>query len=910
MKIIFKFYFLEKIKDDLIIKKELNYLNFENFFNIILEQKLNFSEEIAIQHEKGFEFLNFLILYNNLYEKIDFNVKINKIEDMYYSNVDDIDRKWSIIKTIQYVFQDSINEFIEIDLRHRKGDNCWIVKNLDNFYFSNTIHLNFNDNLINIFLPKLNSIYLKKRIIQLNMIVTALTRIRGIFLYTKLKKNSLNKYPDELLFIKFTKGYLVCIEPRIVNILIKLKYLRKNVSIFKTHVNYIGNKTKVIDILNNNNYSNPIWIKNKIDLTLIDTNVICNNILNDEYDKNKILKIINYLNDTKLYYNEKLLNTIENIANFKKLYDSTIISKNILKNDIYFLQNTNNNIIIDDNYIFPEVNNQTLINNLTIFELIKKQLFLYRKTGFFVTYLLDSRCRIYCNNWPLNYQLNHVIRNIIYLNNHNINLNELMENFFNLSIIKKYINKQTINFMYNKIDNLKLIIDFINKNFKWKIINLNTWEEKIKLEILIIFLKKLSNKKKKTLNEKIVFSLQYYFNFINDDIENNLEYWSDFWRIKKIPNLLAIHDTLKNIKEDIFTNLFWGDASSNAIQLLTLRLGSLNEKLLKLTNIIENDTDYNNIYSYITHKINIENHFNFLIKINNKLTVTELISLQNDESSKFRIMPASYGMGKFKNRKNMELEFKNNNIWKKLTLIEKVKIADYFWNLTFQFLKEIDFDLENYKKICNKLKNNNHVYTWYSDYELPIAPFNNKIINRMQLLNNVNKLKLKLKLEKNENERIKINDKINFLKKKIETNNTLFWKRTMISINYTNMNYNIYSRIPNEIINLDFRKTQQSLIPNTIHSYDSSIMFKVIEICIELNIKILVIHDSIGCSLLHAPLVIIIFKIVNIYFLEKNSQNPPFPFNQKNLNEYYKLKDENIIKELSEKILKSDDFFR
>jgi hypothetical protein len=94
--------------------------------------------------------------------------------------------------------------------------------------------------------------------------------------------------------------------------------------------------------------------------------------------------------------------------------------------------------------------------------------------------------------------------------------------------------------------------------------------------------------------------------------------------------------------------------------LITLRIGDLNETLLQITNIIDNKTSYNDIYSYITEKINKHDHCIFLKdKISNKITSTELISLQNESDNKDRIMPASYGKGKITSRNDINSKYIN-----------------------------------------------------------------------------------------------------------------------------------------------------------------------------------------------------------------------------------------------------------
>ena len=113
-------------------------------------------------------------------------------------------------------------------------------------------------------------------------------------------------------------------------------------------------------------------------------------------------------------------------------------------------------------------------------------------------------------------------------------------------------------------------------------------------------------------------------------------------------------------------------------------------------------------------------------------------------------MPASYGMGKHKNLKNMESLLQDRkNIWEKLNDKEKKIIADYFWEKTFEILKKIGFDLKKYKDICKEIGEYD-IYTWYNDYGIPIVPINIKTSNRQRILETINRLKNELKNETKE----------------------------------------------------------------------------------------------------------------------------------------------------------------
>jgi Na+-transporting NADH:ubiquinone oxidoreductase subunit NqrC len=89
-------------------------------------------------------------------------------------------------------------------------------------------------------------------------------------------------------------------------------------------------------------------------------------------------------------------------------------------------------------------------------------------------------------------------------------------------------------------------------------------------------------------------------------------------------------------------------------------MGCKNEKLLMLTNIIDNKTKYENIYDYVDSKIKERNHEVILKTLNNKVKKEDIDSFRNKEDSKYLIMPACYGMGKYKNRENNRSKLKEN----------------------------------------------------------------------------------------------------------------------------------------------------------------------------------------------------------------------------------------------------------
>jgi hypothetical protein len=163
----------------------------------------------------------------------------------------------------------------------------------------------------------------------------------------------------------------------------------------------------------------------------------------------------------------EIFDKIDKIANKSSILDSSIISKNTLKNNIYQVGKDVEEVIISDN-IEMESDNQikNFINSAAVYELVKKQIKEIGSNVFYMNYLYDSRTRIYCENWPINYQLNHVVRNVIILKKEH-NIGEIFEEFTKNNYIKKIIN----NYKILIIDKIKeetktKLINYINDNFK------------------------------------------------------------------------------------------------------------------------------------------------------------------------------------------------------------------------------------------------------------------------------------------------------------------------------------------------------------------------------------------------------------------------------------------------------------
>ena len=834
------------------------------------------------------EFLNFKHCVENFILNTD---SINIVEEKVYFNLykDDTSRRWCIYKNFQKVSENIVNESVYTDIKFWNTPDVWVTINMDALYGIRLDHLIIDSRIENKIFPKSKE-KMRTSIINCNIIIATLFRCDGIYLYNKQKDDIDLDIKDKL---RFTKGYSICIHPETVNKMKNYEYYRKTISHNKTTIKVKENNVKVKEYLKNKNYSEPIWVKND-NIAQIDNDKlkIWNNSLEHEVNIEEFVGNINFLNSIKLSINKRTIQGVYDFIEKKVDNNQLYINKNKLIDNVYKINEVREDLTVGEN--LNDLDFQKLANSASVLEIIKKQT--ERYDFFYINHAYDSRMRIYAQSWPVNYQLNHIIRACILINNRT-DILDIERKFYNNKIVKEnYV--ECNDSLIVKIDTLTKdrLNNFIKKEMFWKEENFET-----KKECLIMVLSKIAPSNIKNINDKINYAIRIYEEFIGDQLIEKWEKWNDILKIKKnkLPYIIGLKECLNKIKKDDFSETYWLDASSNAIQLIALRMGCKNEKLLMLTNIIDNKTEYENIYDYVDSKIKERSHKDLLSSIDNKITKEDIDSFRDREDSKYLIMPACYGMGKYKNRINNQDKLKENIKWNILNREEQNKISDYYWNVTFEILKEIEFNLEEYKKICNNFKEYD-AFMWKNDVGLTIAPINVLKSKRQEMLKKQNSLKMKKENKVNKSE---IDDKIERVKIKLKLDERIFWKRTMIRVNKEGINKSIYIRVPNMYKKIDKRMTLQALTPNTIHAYDASVMFLCIMICKELGIEILVIHDCIGCMLIHAVLVKRIFKIANIEILRRKVKEKPFP-----------MKDVIITEEefndLKIKILKSQNFFR
>jgi hypothetical protein len=125
---------------------------------------------------------------------------------------------------------------------------------MDTLYKIKLDHMTIDSKTQSKILPKSKE-KMRKIIINCNIIVSALFRCKGIFMHNKQKEDMDFELKNK---IKFTKGYVICINPETVDKMKFYEYYRKTISNRKTLIKVKESNMKVQDYFNNSNYSEPI----------------------------------------------------------------------------------------------------------------------------------------------------------------------------------------------------------------------------------------------------------------------------------------------------------------------------------------------------------------------------------------------------------------------------------------------------------------------------------------------------------------------------------------------------------------------------------------------------------------------------------------------------------------------------
>ena len=142
---------------------------------------------------------------------------------------------------------------------------------------------------------------------------------------------------------------------------------------------------------------------NIADFKRLEGSEIVNNILEDSFDGNLLVENLNFLNSIEMVPNMEFFNLVEHISKHSILFDKEFLTKKRLEDDMVKIEE--GVILVDD-----EVDDER-ITCLNFVSLVKLQY--SRFSSFFMDYRRDGRIRTYNYNFPLNFQLSHLVRNSI-----------------------------------------------------------------------------------------------------------------------------------------------------------------------------------------------------------------------------------------------------------------------------------------------------------------------------------------------------------------------------------------------------------------------------------------------------------------------------------------------------------------
>lgn len=661
-------------------------------------------------------------------------------------------------------------------------------------------------------------------------------------------------FNNKIFKFEFIKNkWMFSIDELRTNLLDKLYFINNDVKLIKDKISYYGNN-KNIEIVENKNYNYSLWI-DKFDQIKSEKYIIESDFLEDKsYGLRLVLDSINFLNSIKFEIHKDILLETLGIMNKTEIYKDCpdMIMAWIALNDL--------------------------------------KLILKFGDWFYISYILDTRTRVYCKNIPINPQLIKILRVLLVPKiecNFLKTIRDFIFNNWDIFDIKEIFNCLDHINLLTEIWKDKIILCGLNRIMDLESIKLDN--EGIKKYLIeIVFLQQLmdisirfgkfnANKKEMIKDGKRILDLREGF-WNSEDLNEYLE-------IKEIKNWMKTSEVWIKIN-------WYNDASASVIQLMTIKLLTTDIFTLKLANIFENDTEFKDIYDFVRFKICSKNK--------------ELERWINRKMIKRIIMPGIYGQKIPKMLDECEKILKNNSEWinldrslKKNTILE---INKKCWEV----LKELDLDILKYLSLTKKLAKLDKSHYWKSMIDMPIIIGKSTKLDRKKLIkklikekNNKKKIeKLKEKLNK---------DDVNYLRKNIRLGSNIYNKK------YIKIRIKIKSKI------LDIKALERGLCPSSIHSEDASILIKVIKECSDLKIGIIPIHDSIGSRIFFSSLIKCIYKKKFIEYIDYVLSEKEFPINNIILKEIDK-KFENdrknklnkfleIKKEIIKQIKKSNNLF-
>lgn len=705
--------------------------------------------------------------------------------------------------------------------------------------------------------------------------------------------------------------------------------INKAVSFLPEKVTYLGDYS-VENVLLNKNFTKNFWIPNEVyDITHADDFFLKKKVT----QLDSVVNVINSLNNTRYFVQQRLLDMI------KKLYNNPGIKQ-----------------------CLDKTAEAAAFNAIALEELTR-----LKNTCFFLTHQLDKRSRIYVTNIPVNYQLNKVVRGLLYSDQFNLKLTcARLETSSHFNIFIKTLTYKNYEAFLQKARawfNTIGKAHFLPQD--------NTLADKILLEAALDLFKRLGKLENTTIT-KLERGLRLIQEIYYTPLETFLE--KNFLKAPKQDFFFLICN-LKDWFEsnDSWPKIWWyNDASANVIQLLCWKLFVQNKFTLQVANILTNTTEFPDVYTYILYKLQ-------------NTCIPKYASLLSRELIKSRIMPGAYGqlfLTFYSIANTSFLEKENNELaWSSSSKEERVEFLRWVDTSIWTNLAAIDLDILNFLKLCRYVGSAFWTKcTWFNYAGLPVIIYKKKIFNRNNAQNRLKKafalntkfehnyrffdqvltdnpefwkyspLKLIEKLSMlriptaqtsiNEKNNSKLNQILEFNKKillsekenlqkdeKNYTRKNIKYKLTMYTDNKpTELVGYIKIRIQKKTGDLDILNLKNNIAASSTHADDASILIKTSEYLNNLNIPHSTIHDSIGSPLEFSPIIKFFFKhecaeyqeyvLKNYTFpfniLNNNFLNPELEFSRKNFMELYeknRTKTLNNLQKFKQEIIESQNLF-
>ncbi len=837
--------------------------------------------ELDLLNADCVEFINLQIFASKIHPYIDYSLNFNKIETNFIqSNAESEDEvKHIIIYNLYTIIKPIINSttYQKLILAYDPLPHIVLPLRVINSICGFAFKKKMQKYIDTVYIQKIKKKNINMKVEEFrvctNIILTTLHRCSLIKIINNAKKN---KISEDLRELDFTDGTTLVFNQDILYFLKKIVHLNK----------YPTNYSKVYDMVSLQNNAESLytqsvggvglWIQKKN--TEIDFGGWFKQAQDVKVNTRKLIEVINHQNQTQ--YKISVLEIAKLIHQIKKNINLDVFLETTKKNNkLVNTQNKASKITYSYDYSkpFTVVDNEA-INN--IMELLLVENFInnsFNAEGFVLFYLnhrLDLRGRMYVWEWPINYQLNRLVRGVIQIKQQ-LSLDQIYNNLFNHPIYIKYKKHITLwQFKELTEESLNKAINFFNTNSK---INLNK-NNHFLLESLVRLIIEYSNTKNGSVDYRFnlgfeVVSSLNLFEFKLKPSEGGFKTMSktDFEAYKLHKNLLSVFEGDLDV-------LSFPDASCSALQIQTLTRGGGSSFLFKLLNLKENNTDYKNIYAYVADKYK-EINLNTIVP---DLHIPELYTI---ELAKSYTMPASYGKKLNTCYKTTDRYLFNiSENWNKLTKTEKHKINELLYKKTFDSLKEIGLDILGYIKDCRDTPKSAEDR---SDLGLPYVFYPQKIKTRGDIRRNIKETKQVIYGLQQQIKDVNYNtpNSIKQLQKQIDLKETKLKKLNQELSNHDKIvkkiSCSIYNKklryqfiVPEDISKKPDKNRSKNADPvNAIHSRDSSILINCLSYLKDIGLHVCTIHDSIGVPIGALPIVTLMYRIAMVEtLLDTNSE--------------------------------------